>query len=111
MLFRSASQRLLTCSCVVPCTRSFATAHTHCLSSAFRSISVPGSRPCRIGSCAHMLHSALHLAFRLCTIRPAQPRREAPIACEVQKHRVPYDLASLIGVLPHRAHTVVQNLF
>src|SRR5947207_355986 len=44
----------------------------------------------------YLLHSRLHFPFRLCPIRPAQPRREAPVARKVQKHWVPHDLASLV---------------
>src|SRR6266478_6519949 len=59
----------------------------------------------------HILHARFHFPFRLCAIRPAQPRRESPIPREVQKHRMPDDLAPLVRPQPHRLHAVVENLF
>src|SRR2546426_982859 len=59
----------------------------------------------------HVLPSRFHFSFRLRAIRPAQPRRETPVACEVLKHWVPHDLASLVRSQPHRLHAVVENLF
>src|SRR5713226_9677630 len=59
----------------------------------------------------HVLHSRFHFSFRLRAIRPAQPRRETPVAREVLKHWVPHDLASLVRSQPHCFHAVVENLF
>ena len=59
----------------------------------------------------HVLHARFHFPFRLGAIRPAQSRRESPVAREVQKHRVPDDLAALVRPQPHRLHAVVENLF
>src|SRR5438094_58942 len=60
---------------------------------------------------SHVLHSRFHFPFRLCAIRPAQPRRESPVVREVQKHRVPDDLASLVRPQPHGLHAIVENFF
>src|SRR5207245_5550331 len=43
----STSQRTATCSCVVPCTRWFATPQIHSRNCAFRSLRLLGSRPCK----------------------------------------------------------------
>ena len=51
-----------------------------------------------------------YFAFGLGPIRSAQPRREAPVAREVQEHWVPDRLPALVGLLPHSFHAVVQDL-
>ena len=33
----------------------------------------------------YVLHPRFHFAFRLCPVRPAQPRGEAPVAREVEE--------------------------
>src|SRR6516165_3039723 len=58
-----------------------------------------------------VLHSGFDLALGLRSIRPAQLRREDPVARKIQKHRMPDDLATLITSQPHRLHPVVENLF
>jgi hypothetical protein len=58
---------------------------------------------------AYILHARLDLAFRLRPVRSTQPWCESPVTCEVQKHRMPDDLAAAVGFQPHRFHAVVQN--
>ncbi len=58
----------------------------------------------------HILHARLHLALGLRAIWPAQPRRETPLAGEVQEDGVPDDLAVLVDAGPDGLHPVVENL-
>src|SRR3989441_7807413 len=59
----------------------------------------------------YVLHSGLHLALGLRPVRPTQPWRKAPIPRKVEKHRMPDNLAPLIGSQPHCLHAVIENLF
>src|SRR4029077_1173671 len=58
----------------------------------------------------HILHSRFHFAFGLRPVWTAQPRRETPVAREVEKDSVPDDLATFIGAGPDGPHPVVKNL-
>src|ERR1043165_5528413 len=58
----------------------------------------------------HVLHARFDLALRLCPIWPAQSRTKAPIPREIQKHRIPHDLATIVRSQPDRLHPVVENL-
>lgn len=55
----------------------------------------------------HILHTRFNLAFGLCAIGQAQPRRETPAPCEVEEDGVPNNLAALIHGSPNRLHPVV----
>src|ERR1700691_4672091 len=59
---------------------------------------------------SYVLDARLDLAFGLRPIRAAQARAETPVPCEVQKHGVPNNLASVIAAQPHRLHPVVEDL-
>ena len=60
---------------------------------------------------AQVFQSRFNLALGLRSIRPAQPRCEAPVPRKIQKHRMPDDLATLVTPQPHCLHAVVENLF
>jgi len=59
---------------------------------------------------AEIADPRLHLAFRLSAIRSAQPRPEAPGACEVQEDGVPAHLAALVGTQHDGLGAIVEDL-
>jgi len=59
---------------------------------------------------AYILHAGFNLAFRLSAIGSAKPRPKTPVPGEIQKHRMPDDLATFVGSQPYRFHAVIQNL-
>src|ERR1051326_4459850 len=59
---------------------------------------------------AHILDAGFNLAFRLSAIRPAQSGAKTPVPGEIQKHRMPDNLATFVGSQPNCFHPIIKNL-